>query len=282
MIALFLALSASTCWGASDFLAGLKSRTTALIVVLLTSQVAGLAALLVAVTALDEPPPAERFLLLAALAGVVNVAALGAFYRGLAVSPMGVVAPIAACDAIVPVIGGTATGDAPTALAGAGILLAIGGVVLASRGGDEDGAASASRGGIALAIVAALCFGVFVLALDAASDGGVLWAVLVSRASSVTVLIVAALIACRGAPPTRREDMRALVTIGALDVSATVLFAFAATQGLISRVGVLGSLYPIVTILLARVVLREQLDRLQTAGAAGALVGAIMLAAAAT
>jgi len=142
-----------------------------------------------------------------------------------------------------------------------------------------------------------------VVALDASSEGGALWAVAASRTSSVLLVTVAALIAVAPKPSARpfvmregvaerlrvfgragppvfrvsRADVAPLLVIGALDVGASGLFAVATTVGLLSQVGVLGSLYPVVTILLARVILRERLDAMQRIGTLGVLAGAAMV-----
>jgi drug/metabolite transporter (DMT)-like permease len=130
---------------------------------------------------------------------------------------------------------------------------------------------------VGLAVVAAVCFGCFVVALNGASEGGTLWAVTFSRLTSVGLLAATAL-ALRPNLAITRRDMAPLLAIGALDVSASALFAAATTIGLLSLVGVLGSLYPVITIILAGVVLRERLDPFQRAGALGALAGAALIA----
>jgi drug/metabolite transporter (DMT)-like permease len=279
VIAFAIALAASTAWGVSDFLAGLKSRTTSLLIVPLASQGAGLLVLLPAVAGSGAPLPGLEFVALGLVAGLANVAALAAFYRGMALGPMGIVAPITACDVILPVAFGVARGGTPSLLQGAGMTLAIGGIVLACAGGDERKTSRALRGCVGLALLAAVCFGLFTVTIDGASEGGVLWAVLISRWATVTALLAVALVHFRGLPKGSGQGLPMIFAIGLTDVLATGLFALATTHGLLSYVGVYGSLYPIVTIVLARVLLREQLDRLQATGAAGALAGAALLAA---
>src|SRR6266540_2812613 len=179
MAAIALALVSSVSWGAGDFLGGLKSRSLPLLNVLVASQVTGLTLIAVFVVARGEPPPGGDFAVFAALSAIAGVTGLAAFYRGLAVGNMGVVAPISACAAVVPLVFGIATGDRPSALQASGLGLALIGVVLASRE-EVVGEAPPRRAarGAGLAMVSALGFGFFFLGFDRASDGDVAWAML--------------------------------------------------------------------------------------------------------
>lgn len=284
MFALTLAFGASVAWGSADFLAGVGCRRVALLTVLLVSQVVGLFLLLPAIPDLIGSVPSTSHLLLGALAGFFNTVALAAFYRGLAGGTMGIVAPIAATDAFIPVGWGVLTGDHLSPLTFVGIALALMGVVLASRpahpdevepGRKRDSAAV----GVALALIAATCFGCFTIALAGASGGSTLWAVTASRLTSVTMLACTALV-MRPGLKIARSDRAPIAAIGALDVGANMLFAVALSSGLLSVIGVLGSFYPVITILLAGFVLHERLAPVQRFGAASALVGAAIIAAA--
>jgi drug/metabolite transporter (DMT)-like permease len=240
-----------------------------------TTQTAGfLAVALVVAVRGQGPPGGAGWIGWAALASVCGVSGLAAFYRGLAIGAMGVVAPISSAAAIVPLVVGLATGERPHALQAAGIVLALAGVVLASR--EEGGRSSAAGAG--LAVIAALGFGGFFVGIDRASEADVLWALLVSRMFSFAFLTTAALIK-RPHLPREPRAIGALLGIGVLDTSANLLFALATTQGLVSVVAVLGSLYPIVTVILARFVLHERLHVLQRVGAVGALAGAALISA---
>lgn len=281
-MSLGLAMSASVAWGCADFLAGLKSRKLALLTVLAVSQVAGLVLILPVALAIGEPLPGERYVLLAVLAGAFNAAALAAFYRGLSIGAMGIVAPIVATDAVIPVVFGIAGGERPATLQGIGIVIALVGVVAASRPEPEerreDEPPVRVARGVGLALVAAICFGCFVVALDGAAQASAIWAVVIGRVTTVSLVLIAAL-AARVSLKTNPGDRRQLVLVGGLDVGATTLFAVATTLGLLSYVGVLGALYPVITVLLARVVLRERLDAVQRAGTFAALGGAASIAA---
>ena len=274
MLAVGLALLASACWGVADFVAGLKSRRLAALVVLLVQQAAGLVIVAVAVAAVGEGLPGGRAILLSVGAGVAGAVALGAFYRALAVGTMSVVAPISASGVTLPVAFGLATGDELGALVALGLVLTVVGVVLASREVHEDAAAAhGSRAAIGLALVAAAGFGAFFTLSDGAADESVLWLLVISRTTAV-VLLVAALAAVRERPvPPSRADLPALALVGVLDLAATGLYALANTEGLLSVVSVVGSLYPVATVLLAWIVLRERLRGGQLAGVVIAFCG---------
>jgi len=132
--------------------------------------------------------------------------------------------------------------------------------------------------GVLLAAMSAFAWGWFFLAMDVASDGGAVWASLVNRTTSLTLLLGAALVM---RPPLReaKPHLPALAVAGTLDVSANLLFAAGSTLGLVSLVSVAGSLYPVVTVMLARVVLKERVERVQELGVAVALAGVVLIAA---
>jgi uncharacterized membrane protein len=285
--ALLLALCSSLAWGVADFLAGLKSRSLPVASVMLVAVVTGLVLVAGVVAIRGVAPPEAGYLSLGALSAVAGSIGLAAFYRGLAVGSMSVVAPIAATGAAVPVAFGLATGERPAALQAVGAGLAIAGVVLAARerapearsgaGTGERGRARVARGA-PLAIVAALGLGSFLVVIDMASEGDAGWAILTNRLASLALLSLAVL-ALRSRPPAGVRDAAPAIAVGVLETTANFLIAVASTLGLISLVGVLASLYPVVTVALARAVLGEQIARVQQLGAVGALAGAVLIAA---
>ena len=278
MLAAGLALAASLSWGIADFLAGVRSRRLPLLAVLVLVQSAGLVSIAAVVAVRAEPPPGAAHVVYAALAGVAGAVGLAALYRGLAVGAMGVVAPIAATGAVVPVVAGIATGERLSTAQALGIVVALGGVVLAARQPGEPGAGTWIAAGVAPALLAALAFGLLLVALDAGAEADALWATLVLRTASWAIVAAAALVA-RPALPVTRSDAAALAVVGVLDTGANALFAAASTRGLLSVVSVLGQLYPIATVLLARLVLRERLARVQQAGVVGAFAGVALITA---
>lgn len=281
MIGVALALTASLSWGVADFLAGLKSRTHAILAVLVVSQPAGLALVAVLVAARGGPAPDARHALYAALGGGVGVLGLAAFYRGLSVGAMSIVAPVSATAAVVPLAVGLATGERPSGLQGAGIGIALAGVLLASREAEvEARRGTRTAAGFGFAVLAALGFGFFFVAIDAASAEGadVLWVTLLLRSASFAVVLAAAL-ALRPGLPRAPGSVAVLLLVGALDMCANALFAAASTRGLVGVVSVLASLYPVVVVVLARIVLHERIARSQQAGVLLALAGVALISA---
>jgi drug/metabolite transporter (DMT)-like permease len=204
---------------------------------------------------------------------------LGAFYRALAIGTMSVVAPISATGAAVPVLVGLAEGERPGVLQVAGMAVALAGVILASREPIEEGAAPPNRAAIGLALVAALGFGTFFVGIDRASETAeVPWVIVVQRCCSLAVLLIATLVA-RPALPRERSSLLVLAAVGMLDLGANGLYALATTHGLLSVVAVCGSLYPAVTVVLARFVLAERIARVQEVGVVLALAGVIAISA---
>lgn len=275
-MAVLLALASALSWGTGDFIAGRLSRREQVLVVLAWTQLVGLLSVVVLTLAVNDDWPGWNEMWPALVAGAVGPLALGCFYRGLAIGTMSVVAPISATAVAVPVIAGLATGDRPGAAAVVGIALAAAGIVLASREPDHIDAQT-SRASIVLALGAALGFGVFLTALPAASDASVPWALLLARTVSVAMCAAALLAAVRGRRHPERADTTAIVAVGILDVGANGLYALASTKGLLSIVSVLGSLYPVMTVILAWLLLHERLARVQQAGVALAFTGVALI-----
>jgi drug/metabolite transporter (DMT)-like permease len=270
--AVALALGASIAWGLSDFLAGLKARRSPLLWVLLVSQTTGLVLVLAVALATGGPLPGANAALLAAGAGVAELIGFAAFYRALAIGSMSIVAPVSATAALVPILVGLAAGDAPTSVQAIGMTLALAGAALASlEPGDEDGGRKAAAG-VGLALIAAFAFGTFFVGMDLAADDGALWAVTVNRVAAVGVA-AALILALRQPSPLDRGTIAPLVAVGTLDVAANTMFAIALTLGMAAVVSVLGSLYPLATVVLARAVLHERVTASQRAGVVSALAG---------
>ncbi|MEA2291103.1 MAG: hypothetical protein QOF17_123 [Solirubrobacteraceae bacterium] len=270
MPAVALALVACVAWGCSDFLAGLKTRNLTVLSVLLVSQGTGLLLVTAAAGASGESLPGEQAVAWAVGSGLAELVGFAALYRALAIGRMSVVAPISGLAAIVPVVVGIAGGHAPSALQAAGIAVALGGAAIAAF---EPGAGSHRTGaGIGLALIAALGFGSFFVGMDMAADGGALWAVAFNRAASFG-LIAGIVLALHRPTGIERGAYAPLAAVGALDITANAVFATALTLGLAAVVSVLGSLYPVATVVLARLVSHEQLAARRYAGVSATLAG---------
>jgi drug/metabolite transporter (DMT)-like permease len=190
---------------------------------------------------------------------------------------MSIVAPISATAAVVPLLVGLAGGDRTSAVQNAGIGLALAGIALVSlERSDDDARPWRTAAGLGLAFVAAVGFGAFFVGMDHASDGGVLWAVALNRGASLGLLVLCVGLMRRRVALTA-ADRIAVIGVGALDILANILFAAALTHGLSGIVAVVGSLYPVTTVLLARLVLRERIARRQELGVGGALAGVALV-----
>lgn len=271
-----LALASSAVWGTSDFFGGLVAKRLPAIAVVGVTQ--GLAFVLLTVVvlvrlALGHPPEWGPWVGWAMLAGIAGASGLVAFYTALASGTMGVVAPIASMGVVVPVALGVASGETPSAWVWVGILVAVIGIVLAS-GPELSGAVSPRP--VLLAGCAALCFGMALFSLDRAARDSLLMALWGMRVTSVTLFVVVALV-LRSVGGTSRRDLPQLALIGFADLLANALFATASSRGQVSIASVLGSLYPVATILLARLVLGERLRPVQQVGVLCALAGAAVI-----
>jgi drug/metabolite transporter (DMT)-like permease len=276
--AVALALASSLAWGVADFGAGLASRRLTVLTVMAVSSAASLPVIAAVVLLRGGASLPAGSAALAALAALSGTIALAAFYRGLAVGAMSVVAPISSTAAVVPVVFGLALGERPGTLQGAGVAIALVGAVLVSR---EVGEAPGERprrtsAGVGLALLAALGFGGFFVAIAAASQADPWAAILVQRTTGLALVLIAVAV-FRPRLAVGAGMGGALAAVGVLDLTANLLFALASTHGLVSLVGLLGSLYPVVTVLLARGVLRERLGAVQWAGVAAALTGVAMI-----
>jgi len=270
------ALLASLAWGVGDFMGGLKSRVMPALVVMAVSQPFGLVAVAIAVAIRGSGPPGPE-VAWAALAALFGTIGLVGFYRGMAAGAMSVVVPLAAVAAAIPVIWGLAHGDNVSFLQELGFVAALGGGVMASleRGGERRRFAA----GTGWALIALVGFGCYYIPLHASATHDWLWPSLVFRATSVS-LVWGALLVSRARPSGVRPHLLALAVIGLLDTGGNTLFAAASSShGLLSVVSVLASLYPAVTVLLARIVLRERVERTQELGVLVTLAGVVLISA---
>jgi drug/metabolite transporter (DMT)-like permease len=278
LTAVLLALGASLAWGFADFGAGVSTRRLPVFVVAAVSQTAGLVLVGLVVVLSGRGVPTATQLAWAAGAGVVGVLGLSAFYRAMAIGTMGVIGPITAAAAIVPVVYGIAHGERPTTLQGIGVGLAVVGVIAASLEPVPEGGRRRLGTGVGLALVAALSFGCALIGLSKGAAGGAAWATLTMRIAAVPLVLVLAF-ALRPRLPSSQRAWLVLLGVGVADTGATLLYAAATTRELLSVVAVLSSLYPIVIVVLARVLLAERVARPQLVGVAIALAGVALISA---
>jgi drug/metabolite transporter (DMT)-like permease len=270
-------LASSLVWGTADFLGGVFTRRLTLASVTVGSQAAGLLALLVAAAVVGGFD--GRAALIGLAAGACGAVGISAFYRALATGTISIVSPVSACGALVPVGLALATGERPGPVALTGCAVALAGAVLASVH-EIRGEHPAARSSIGLALVAAFGIGGFLWFVARASEGGhTLPALLGTRLGSLTLLSIGVLVT-RSSVAIPRSQVPMVALIGLLDTGANGLFAVATQHGYVAVVSVLGSEYPVVTVILAHTFLGERITPPQWAGVALALTGVGMVAAA--
>ena len=275
-MAVLLGVLVALSYGAGDFLGGLATRAQAVATVVAASQSAALVLLVVVVPA-EGSPFAWADVGLGAAAGTVGVVGILLLYQGLATGAMGVVAPVTAVGAaVVPLVVGLATGERPAPLALVGAAVALGAVALVAGGGPTGGSGGRP---LLLAVGAGAAFGLVFVLLGATDESSGFWPLLGGRVASVS-LLVTWLLRSRTAFVPQPGTRWVVIGAGLLDVTANGLYLLAVREGLLSLVAVLSSLYPAATVVLARVVLHERLERAQLAGLGLGLAGVTLIAAA--
>jgi drug/metabolite transporter (DMT)-like permease len=280
----FFALATSLLWGLADFGGGLLTRRTPALTVVVVSQSIAVVVLGVIVMATGGWSEAGPQLWFAVAAGLVGPVAMLAFYKALALGPMGVVSPLGSIGVAVPVGVGLVLGERPGVLQFVGILVAVAGVCLA--GGPQFRGAPVQRQAIALTLLAAFGFGAVMALIAEASTTltGLFLALFVQRVTNVAAGGLALCVSVRRGAPALAVDgfpwrsLPALAFVGLADVAANGTYSIAAQHGPVTVAAVLASLYPVVTAVAARGVLRERLRAVQAAGAGLALVGTVLLA----
>lgn len=272
-----LGLAVALTYGAGDFFGGLASRRAGTVAVVLASQFVGLLLLTFLSLAVAGGDASSGDLAQGALAGSVSLCGILLLYRGLAVGRMSLVAPVTAVSAaIIPLAWGLATGERPSILAYIGVAVSLAAVVLVASEGNGT-PVRAQSGEVVLALGAGAAFGgVFVLLGSLEADAG-LYPLVAARVASLT-LLGGVVLATRKRISVNAESRRPVVLAGLLDGGANAIYVYAAREGLLSLVGVLSSLYPAATVLLARVVLGERMRRHQAAGIGLALAGVLLIA----
>ena len=277
LIVVGLGLLASLGWGVGDFGGGLTSRKAPVLGVLAGSQLASLLVAMPIYALGSEPAMTFTDVAISILGGLFASTGLALLYRGLAEGRMGVVAPIAAVlTATLPVAFGFLTEGAPSIVAIAGIGVAAVSVVLVSRSPDTG---SGRPSGILFALGAGTLFGLFSIAASFLDDRLLVGPLIVIRVTSVLAIAAWVLVARQ---PWRvpRRLWPALVAVGVIDMTATGAYLSAIAIGPLAIAAILASLYPVVTTLLAALVLRERVTPVHAAGIAAAGLAVVLIAGA--
>jgi uncharacterized membrane protein len=277
-----LALAAAALYGTADFLGGVASRRASVFAVLaLTVPAGAVVMVLVALlgSALGAPAATGSWSAAgwAAASGVCGAAGLVAFYAGFASAPISVVAPVAALvSAVLPVGVAIAGGERPGPTVIAGGLVCLVAIILVSAQ-PADHAASGRLRAVGYGAAAGVGFGLFFIFLKYAGQSGVLWPVAISR-SAGTVVAFGIVLATRTRVRFGRGGITGIALIsGAIDAAANVCYVLATRAGLFGLAVVITSLYPGITVLLARVLLGERMRWLQRTGLMLAAVGVVLV-----
>lgn len=271
MLTALIASMSAVLYGTADFLGGFTSRRDAAFVVTFAAQATGLA--LVAAITVVAPPASwtDPRIMWGLGAGVFGGGGVLALYAGLATGRMSVVGPVAAAlTGAIPAAFGLATGDAPGPLGVLGMVLAFVAIVIVSVFAPDEGTGSGGQA-LAFALLAGSGFGISVLCWAQTPASTSFAPLLVAR--TTTILVFAGIIVVRGGRFVPVHSARGLAVLtGCVDVAANAWQVIALRIGPVALASVIGAMYPVVTVLLARVVLREHLHGWQRVGVALALV----------
>jgi len=274
-----LALLSSVLWGTADYLAGNLSKRFQALAVTGVSQafglVFGISAILLLSDFISPNLSMNGYLLPGIIAGIAGFIGLTAFYTGLATGRMGVVSPISSLSVVIPLVFALSQGERPTTTQTIGIMVAIVGAFLASGPEVKNGLPIKP---LVYALVAALGFGTALTFIAIGSETDSLHTMTAMRCASVTICVLIAL-RYRTIGGFSKKEFPLLIFIGVADFLANFLLGVATTKGLVSIAMVFGSLFPVVTILLAYKFLHERLQRVQYIGIFAALSGVVLIAA---
>ena len=274
-LAVGFGMASAITWGAADFCGGVATKRSEIVSVLFVSQLIGATLLVIPLWIWREPFPGFRDIFWGMAGGACGVVGITAFYLGLAKGRMGVVAPVAAVvTAGLPVIAGAILEGFPPAIKYIGFALGLISIWLVSR---SDGGNQVQLRELGLPILAGVAFGWFFIFLDQAADTAVLWPLIAARATSLTLILLASLVLRKRLMPAR-DKLPLIALAGFLDTGGNLFYMLAARAGRLDIAAVLAALYPAATVILARMILKELINRWQLIGIAAAL-GAVVLIA---
>jgi drug/metabolite transporter (DMT)-like permease len=268
-----LSLVAVGAWGTSDFLGGYASRRANAFLLTTIAHGSGLVLMAAIALATHAPFPPAHAVKWALVGGSTGGAALAIFYRALASGKMGLTAPVAAVlGAGIPTAFAMFTEGMPGAFRLAGFALAVAGIWLISRPSDGT-----KTEGLGMAMLAGVGFAIFFMAMKQAGAGSALWIAVCSRVASF-VLTGIFVLKTRAFERVERSPLLIGVGAGILDITGSILFVRATQLGRLDTAVVLTSLYPVITVLYARIFLKEKLTRWKTVGMVAALVAVPLIA----
>jgi len=272
-------MAAVLAWGTSDFLGGYATRRANAFLFTMVVNIGGLLVVGTLATATHAPFPSARSAAWVLAGGISGGAALAIFYRALSSGRMGLTAPVAAVlGAAIPAVFSMFTEGLPGRIPLLGFVLAALGLWLITRTEASQGEDASKPEGIGLAVLAGIGFASFYLCVRQAGDASALWIASLTRTGGliITSLIVLLHGKFRDITPA---GVRWGVVTGCIDSLGTILFVRASQTGRLDEAVVISSLYPAVTVLLARLFLREHFTRWRFVGLLAALAAVPMIAA---
>jgi drug/metabolite transporter (DMT)-like permease len=268
-----LSLLAAASWGGGDFSGGLVTKRASVFRVVAVAHGCGLIAMLAMAWLTGEAVPQPADLWWGAFAGVAGAFGIAALYRALAIGRMGVIAPVASVvTGVLPVLVGFRTEGLPDRVQLFGFALALLSIWLVAGPSEQLD----SHRGLGLAVLAGVMFGLFLVAGKQAGHHGVFWPLVAARFTSTALMLVLV-----GVSPCDEQPLRGVVWLmvlcGLLDSAGNALFIAATRHGRLDVAAVLSSLYPVSTVILARVLLKEKISGLQGIGIVGALLSVVLV-----
>ena len=266
-------LLAATSWGGGDFSGGLAARRASVFRVVAVAHACGLLSMLLMALLTGESLPARVDLGWGAFAGLAGAFGIAALYRALAVGRMGVVAPVAAVvTGVLPVLASIRSEGLPDRIQLLGFALALVSICLVARPQEYID----SQRGLGLAVLAGVMFGLFLIAGKQAGHQSIFWPLVAARLVSTSLMVLIVLLVPRDPHPLRAA-LWPMVFSGLLDSAGNALFIAATRHGRLDVAAVLSSLYPASTVILARVLLKERISKMQGVGIICALISVALI-----
>ncbi len=275
-LAIIYGLASAIIWGAGDFSGGLATKRNNVYIVVLIGHAVGLALMVTLALLFGESIDRPLDLLWGALAGLGGMVGVLLFYSSLARSSMGVVAPIAAIATVVlPTLIGIVQDGFPPLSTMLGFLLAL--IAIWFLAGAGDFSAITGRD-LLLPALAGGGFALFIIFIDQVSSGAVFWPLSAARLASVSFLSIFILLRQQQTKLPQVRDLPAIICSGLFDAGGNTFLALATQVGRLDIASILSSLYPASTVVLARIILKEKLTKLQLIGVVLALIALILIA----
>lgn len=275
-VALICGLAAAASFGTGDFCGGLATKRSSVFGVIVVSQLCGLILLAGLAAGMGEPIPSGKNLVFGGLAGLFGTLGLTALYIGLARGRMGIVAPVSAVvGAVLPIVIGIFMEGAPEGEKILGLLLGVCAIWQLAGGGS---AASVIPRELTLPILAGVGFGLFFICIDQASETAIFWPLVAARVVSITMILAFIITRRQGIGTAEGRHLSVIILAGVFDAAGNIFFALASSLGRLDIAATLTSLYPVGTVLLAWLILREKLTLRQWSGVAVALAALLLIA----